>query len=154
MYYSRSGNTDFVAQYIHTQVGGDLVRLETVTPYPEEYRATTIQAQNELASDFHPELKTKISNLSDYDTILIGSPMWWGTLSMPIRTFLYSYDLSGKQLALFMTHEGSGLDHSLDDLKKFQPNATILSGLPIYASDVKTSQSKIQNWLTQIGILK
>lgn len=154
IYYSRSGNTDTIAQYIHNQTGADVVKLETVQPYPEQYRATTIQAKKELEEDFYPELKTKINNIADYDVILIGSPNWWGTLSMPIRTFLHDSDLSDKKIALFITHEGSGLGRSIDDLNKFQPNAIILESTAIRGSDVNNSQQQILQWVNRLGINK
>lgn len=154
VYYSRSGNTDYVAKHIHNQIGGDIVKLETVNPYPEQYRATTIQAKKELEADFRPALKNKINNIADYDVIFIGSPNWWGTMSMPIRTFLYDYDLSGKQVALFITHEGSGLGRSMDDLRKFEPNAVILDGIAIRGGSAEGSQSQVQQWLKKIGMVK
>lgn len=152
VYYSRTGNTDFIAKQIHEQIGGDVIKLETVEPYPEQYRATTIQARKELEADFRPALKNQIDNIADYDLVFIGSPNWWGTMSMPIRTFLYSYDLSGKTIALFITHEGSGLGRCMDDLKKFIPNATILDGIAIRGGSVQNSQKQIQEWLTNIDI--
>lgn len=154
IYYSRSGNTDTIAQYIHNQTGADVVKLETMQPYPEQYRATTIQAKKELEEDFYPELKTKINNIADYDVILIGSPNWWGTLSMPIRAFLHNSDLSNKKIALFITHEGSGLGRSIEDLNKFQPNAIILESTAIRGSDVNNSQQKILQWVNKLGINK
>lgn len=154
VYYSRSGNTDTIAQYINNQTGADVIKLETVQPYPEQYRATTIQAKKELEEDFYPELKTKINNIADYDVILIGSPNWWGTLSMPIRTFLHETNLSNKQIALFITHEGSGLGRSIDDLKKFQPNVSVLDSIAIRGSNVNSSQQQIQQWINKLGINK
>lgn len=152
VYYSRTGNTDFVAKHIHDQVGGDVIRLETIEPYPEQYRATTIQAKKELEADFRPALKNQIDNIAHYDVVFIGSPNWWGTMSMPIRTFLYSYDLSGKKVALFITHEGSGLGRSMDDLKKFIPNATIMDGIAIRGGRAENSQKQVLEWLTNINI--
>lgn len=71
---------------------------------------------------------------------------------MPVRTFLYSYDLSGKKVALFITHEGSGLGRSMDDLKRFIPEATILDGIAIRGGSAKSSQKQVQEWLTKIDI--
>lgn len=109
VYYSRSGNTRAVAEAIHAAVGGDIVELQPVTPYPEAYRATTDQAKQELASGYKPPLKNRIGHIEAYDVVFVGSPNWWGTVAGPVRTFLSEYDLAGKRIAPFITHEGSAL---------------------------------------------
>ena len=93
VYYSRSGNTREIANQIHVLAGGDIVELQTVNPYPAEYRATTEQAKQELQSGYRPPLKTKISDITAYDVVFVGSPNWWGTFSMPVWTFLSEYNL-------------------------------------------------------------
>lgn len=153
VYYSRTGNTQLVAQHIQALVGGDIVQLETLIPYPDDYRATTIQAKQELTDDYRPALKRHIPNIEHYDIIFIGSPNWWGTMAMPVRTFLYDYPLSGKTLVPFITHEGSGLGRSVADLRKLVPNATILPGLAIRGGSAKDSTREIKQWLQNIGLL-
>lgn len=152
VYYSRSGNTRQVAAHIQSIIPADAVEIQTVTPYPAEYRATTEQAKQELAAGYRPPLSTKIDNLSDYDVIIIGSPNWWGTMAVPMFTFLDSYDLSGKTLALYMTHGGSGLGHSLSDLKRLCPNSTILEGLAIRGGSVGSAQKEVEGWLRKTGL--
>lgn len=130
VYYSRSGNTRAVAEAIHAAVGGDIVELQPVTPYPEAYRATTDQAKQELASGYKPPLKNRIEHIEAYDVVFVGSPNWWGTVAGPVRTFLSEYDLAGKRIAPFITHEGSALGRSVADIKAFCPKAVVLDGLP------------------------
>ena len=154
VYYSRSGNTREIANQVHTLVGGDIVELQTVNPYPTEYRATTEQAKQELQRGYRPPLKTKISNIGSYDVIIVGSPCWWGTFAMPVWTFLSDYDLSGKTVAPFMTHEGSGLGHSESDLTKLCPNSRRLEGLAIRGGSVKSAQKDVESWLKRIGMRK
>ena len=81
IYYSRSGNTREIANQIHQMVGGDILELQTVEPYPDEYDAVTKQAKEELNSGFKPALKTKIEKIGSYDVIFVGSPIWWGTMA-------------------------------------------------------------------------
>ena len=152
VYYSRSGNTRNMANQIHARVGGDIVELQTVHPYPEEYRATTEQAKKELQSGFKPALKTQVENIGTYDIVFVGSPNWWSTMASPVWTFLSDYDLSGKTLVPFITHEGSGLGKSVSDLKSLCPNSTILEGLAVRGSAVGNSGSKIAEWLRTIGM--
>lgn len=131
VYYSRSGNTRAVAEAIHAAVGGDIVELQPVTPYPEAYRATTDQAKQELASGYKPPLKNRIGHIEAYDVVFVGSPNWWGTVAGPVRTFLSEYDLAGKRIAPFITHEGSALGRSVADIKTFCPKAVVLDGLAV-----------------------
>lgn len=154
VYYSWGGNTRQVVDHIQKTISADVVELKPVTPYPEEYRPTTQQAKREQEANFRPPLSTKIDNLETYDNVIIGSPNWWGTLAMPVFTFLDSYDLSGKRVGLFITHEGSRLGRSLDDLKRLEPGATILDGLAIRGGSVASAQSDVAAWLQNIGMVR
>lgn len=152
VYYSRTGNTRTVAEEIHKQLGGDIVELQTVQPYPEAYRATTEQAKQELESGFKPPLKTKIENMDSYDVIAVGSPCWWSTVATPVITFLTEYDFSGKTIAPFMTHEGSGLGRTITHIRQLCPRATILEGLAIRGSNVTEAKKPVAAWLNKIGL--
>ena len=150
--YSRTGNTRVMAGYIHELAGGDLVELKTVNPYPEEYRATTKQAKEELESGFKPPLKTKIENLAAYDVICVGSPCWWGTVATPVITFLSENDFVGKTLVPFMTHEGSGLGRTESHIRSLCPDSTVLSGLAVRGSQARFSRDNVSAWLREIGM--
>lgn len=152
IYYSWGGNTRQIVSQIKNKIQADVVELKTVDPYPEEYRPTTVQAKKEQEANYRPPLENKINNLKDYDVIIIGSPNWWGTVAMPVFTFLESYDLSGKTIALCMTHEGSRLGNSLDDLKRLCPNSDILEGLAIRGGGVASAQNDVAAWLRKIGL--
>lgn len=154
VYYSRSGNTRVVAENIHTALGGDIVELQTVHPYPEEYRATTEQAQKELKANYFPPLKTSVDDISPYDVILVGSPNWWGTFASPVRGFLAQHNFSGKKVAPFITHEGSALGKSVADLKTLCPGATILDGLAVRGGRVQGSQADVGQWLKRLDLSK
>ena len=154
VYYSRSGNTRAVAEAIHAAVGGDIVELQPVTPYPEAYRATTDQAKQELASGYKPPLKNRIGHIEAYDVVFVGSPNWWGTVAGPVRTFLSEYDLAGKRIAPFITHEGSALGRSVADIKTFCPKAVVLDGLAVRGSRAASAQGEVAAWLRKIGMGK
>lgn len=155
VYYSlRNGNTRVVAEQIQKSMGGDLFRIETVNTYPTEYNAVTEQAKKELESGYKPALKTTVKDIAQYDVIFIGSPCWWSTTAPAVRTFLSSYDLSGKTIVPFMTHEGSGMGHSEADIKKLCPKSSVLEGLPIRGSAVKESQNAVDMWLRKIKMVK
>jgi len=115
-YFSHSGNTREIANLIHKSVGGDIFEVQAQKPYPKEYDAVVKQARHELDSGYKPALKTKIKNIKAYDLIFIGYPSWWSTFPAPVKTFLSEYDLSGKTILPFCTHEGSGLGRSVTDI--------------------------------------
>jgi flavodoxin len=153
-YFSHSGNTREIADQIHKSAGGDIFEIQSVKPYPHDYDAVVEQARQELDSDFKPALKTKMENIKPYDLVFIGYPVWCSTVPAPVRTFLSEYDFSGKTIVPFCTHEGSGLGRSVTNISKLCPKSTLLDGVAIWGSDVKTAQSKVVEWLQKIKITK
>jgi flavodoxin len=147
VYYSRTGNTRAMAEVIHATVGGDIVEIKTVNPYPAEYRATTKQAKEELESGYKPPLVTKIDSMASYEMVFVGSPCWWGTISTPVISFLSEYDMSGKTLVPFMTHKGSGLGRTMAHVRSLCPKATVKEGLAIRDGEVDSSHDQIATWL-------
>jgi len=153
-YFSYSGNTREIANQIHKNAGGDIFEIQSVKPYPDDYDAVVQQARQELKSGHKPALKTKVENIKPYDLVFIGYPNWCGTIPAPVRVFLSQYDFSGKTIAPFCTHEGSGLGRSATDISKLCPKSTLLDGVAIRGSDVKTAQDKVSEWLKNIKITK
>ena len=154
-YYSlRNGNTRIVAEQIQKQVGGDLFRIETVQSYPSEYRAVTEQAKKELETGHRPKLKKTVDDFEGYDIVYLGSPNWWGTIAPAVFTFLESYNFQGKTIIPFITHEGSRMGNSPEDIKKMAPKATILEGLPIRGGSVNKSEESVKAWLKKLGQVK
>ena len=89
--------------------------------------------------------------MEEYDTIYLGFPIWWGDAPMPVYTFLESYNLSGKHIYPFATHEGSVMGHSESALKKVLHKSTIHKGLAIYGhtaqKDAQFVETAVKNWL-------
>lgn len=154
VYFSWGGNTRTVANHIHDLIGGDIVEVETVIPYPDSYEEVIQIAPGELESDYRPELKTKVENMDEYDTLIVGTPIWGGHLTPAMKSFLASYDLSGKAIAPFCTHGGSGTAQSVNDIRSVCPNSTILSSLAVYGSRAESSRADVERWLEQIRIIK
>jgi flavodoxin len=148
-YFSHSGNTRITANQIHDEIGGDIFEIISVTPYPKDYNECVNQAKKELGEQYRPKLKTKLENLKPYSIVFIGYPNWWGTIPMPVATFLSEYDFSGKTIAPFCTNEGSQLGRSVDDIKKLCPKATVAKGLAIRGSLVKNVRSDVAKWLRE-----
>jgi flavodoxin len=146
------GNTKVVADMIREITGGDVFHIDTVKPYPKDYAATTNVAKKELNENARPELSGHVENMDSYKVIFLGYPNWWGTMPMPVFTFLDEYDLSGKTIVPFCTHEGSGLGRSESDIAKLCPEATLLKGLAIHGSRVNSAKKDVQDWLSNISI--
>ena len=151
LYFSMTGNTQSVAEIIQDQVGGDIVKLETEQEYPSDYNELLDYAQNELSENARPKLKTSIENINDYDVIFLGYPIWWGDMPMPVYSFLDEYDLSGKTIAPFVTHGGSGLSSTPEKIKQEEPNATVTNGFEVNGDNAASSGSDVTNWLNEIG---
>ena len=106
-YFSWSGNTKVIAEKIHTQVGGDIFRIEPVTPYPDDYQTTAYGiAKEQKENNIHPPIKN--TDVSSYDIIFVGTPAWWYTMAPPVMTFLEQNIFEGKTIILFVTNGGGG----------------------------------------------
>lgn len=153
LYFSHSGNTRKVAEQIHGRVGGDMIELTTVTPYPRDYDAVVDQAQQEQQNNARPPIATEIPNLEKYDTIFIGFPNWWGTIPMPFFTLLEKYDVGSRTIIPFCTHEGSRFGRSEQDIKRLCPQARMLEGFEVRGSRAGGAQRNVDAWLRKIGLL-
>lgn len=103
VYFSHTGNTRTIAGYIHDTVKSDLVEIQTTDTYTDDYDTLLAQIREEVASGYCPPLTTNIENLSSYDVIFIGYPIWVETAAPPIRTFLTTHDLAGRTVVPFCT---------------------------------------------------
>ena len=144
------GNTEVVANMIQQIAGGDLFHIESVTAYPKDYTETTEVAKNELRAKARPMLAGRVENMKAYDVIFLGYPNWWGTMPMPVYTFLESYDFSGKTIVPFCTHEGSSMGHSEKDIAKACPKSTVLEGLAIHGTSASSAESKVSSWIDRL----
>ena len=149
-YFSRTGNTRTLANQIHQIIGGDIVEIEPEKPYPADYEEAKTRAEQEHKSGSRPKLMMKIKDIKQYDTVFVGYPMWWGTMPMPVWTFLSRYDFSGKTILPFCTHEGSYLGYSVEDIKKLCPKSTILEGLAVWDRDLKNDSDAVREWLRKL----
>ena len=143
-YYSYSGNTKAIAEKIKEITGGDLFEIKTNHEYPKNYTDIINQAKLEKEQNFKPELTEK-ADISDYNTIFIGSPVWWYTFASPIRTFLSENDFSGKTIKPFCTHGGGGASNTYSDIKELCPDADVKSGFDSYENSAK--EHEILNWI-------
>ena len=144
------GNTKIVANYISEFTGADQFELVIHKYDGMAYKPLCDLAKQEQQRGELPEFEGSI-DVSLYDTIFIGGPVWWGTYPQVMFTFFKKYDLSGKTIVPFTTHEGSGLGRCVDDVKAAYPNSTVTEGFEIYGHDARSGKSTVEKWLKKLG---
>lgn len=152
VYFSHSGNTKQIAEYIAEETGGTLLRLTTEKTYSEDYDTVVQQAKEEKAAAARPKLSSAMPNLADYQVVFVGYPNWWGTAPMAVFSFLESGDFAGKRVVPFCTHGGSALGCSEQDIAKVIPKAQLLPGFEVPGSQVGQARDKVKQWLTGLDL--
>lgn len=149
------GNTAIVAKMIAEQIGADLFELlPTDDHYPMTYDELTDVAKREQNEKARPAYAGQVPDLSQYDTIFIGAPVWWGDWPMILYTFFENNAeaLAGKTLIPFSTHEGSGLSGFDKKLASACPNSTVGEGLAIRGNDCQNDKEgvrqRVTDWLS------
>lgn len=143
------GNTETAAEMIRELAGADWFKIEQAQPYAGDYNECIEQAKNDQQKDARPQLKAYPETLKDYDVIYLGFPNYWNTMPMAVFTFLEHFDLKGKTIKPFCTHEGSGMGSSVADIKKLCPEAKVLRGLAIRGGSVGRAKEEIEKWLKE-----
>lgn len=154
VYFSHTGNTRTIAGYIHETVKSDLVEIKTVETYTDDYDTLLEQIRKEVASEYCPPLTTKIENISSYDVVFIGYPIWVETAAPPIRTFLTIHDLTGKIVVPFCTSGTSSAETSYRLVRSLCPHSTVLDGIQIRRGTYDTARERVAGWLQRIGIVE
>lgn len=158
VYLSRTGNNKTLAEFIAQETGGSLAAVETVTPYPQDYRQMRDQAAKELADGIFPAIKP--INTEPYQRIIIVFPTWAMQLPAPMKTFLRSHNLQGKTLLPLNTHAGYGVGSGFDDIKDLAKGANVKNGLSLQGGNerdgkpfvmqgetLRQAQRQIRQWL-------
>lgn len=141
------GNTEAVARRLAALTGAELFQLVPCQPYSDQYDICIQQAQDDQRRNARPALETLPERLDGYDTIYLGYPNYWGTMPMCVFTFLEAFDFTGKTILPFCTHEGSGLGHSEDDIRRLCPGANVKRGLAIHGSSVCREERALEAWI-------
>lgn len=152
------GNTAIVAEMIIEATGADSFEiLPQEDYYPYTYDELTDVAKKEQNENARPAYAGEVPDLSQYDTVFIGAPVWWGDWPMICYTFFENNAnaLSGKTLIPFSTHEGSGLSGFDRKLASTLPDSTVGEGLAIQGNDAQNNQDsvkdKVNDWLSGLG---
>lgn len=153
-YFSWSGNGQQMARWISEETGGDLFRIVPAEAYGEDFDSCADRAKNELDNGIRPELSEHIDKeaMARYDVIYIGFPVWWYDLPMPVWSFLEEYDLSGKTVIPFFSHNGSSNGAgSVGRVSELAKGAKILTEdvLSIPGRSVSGSEKEVKEWAAE-----
>lgn len=152
--YIEKGNTKILAEMIAERTHGDLFEIKTVKPYPKEYRPATEAAKQEKEENARPEIVGELPDLSKYDVVFLGYPIWWSDMPMPVYTFLDRENFAGKIILPFCTHEGSGLSdtqRSIADVTKANVREGFALQGHIAQKSPEEARTALYEWMSKQG---
>lgn len=155
VYFSYTGHTKYIAEIIKQNINCDVIRLEPVIPYSNDYNKVVNDEQNQESSDKIPEIKDINIDLDLYDTIIIGTPVWWYRSAPVIRAFLKKYDLSNKIIIPYATNAG-WLGKTFNEIKSLCSNSKVVNEFNIVftsnynKNELVTPIETIENWINNI----
>ena len=151
-YFSASGTTAKVAEMLAKAANADIYEIKPAVPYTLadlDWMNKKSRSSVEMSDkSSRPELADKSADIANYDTVLLGFPIWWYVAPTIINTFLESYDFSGKKIALFATSGGSGFGKTVESLK-----GSVLSDTQIIEGRIlngKPSESELRAWVESL----
>ncbi len=153
VYYSAQGHTDNVAVSIASNLNADIFKIEPINPYTSDdlnYNNSNSRVSKEYKDESlrNVELKnTKVPNWNEYDTVLIGYPIWWGIAAWPVNNFVKDNDFTGKTIIPFCTSASSSLGQSGKLLEDMANGGNWLDGHRFSSNE---SESSIKNWTDTI----
>lgn len=152
LYYSQSGTTKTVAEAIASKLGADIEAFDIETPYDGTYDETIQRCLAEMSESAEiPALKSLKSDISKYDTIFLGYPVWFGTFARPVLSLAKKVSFEGKTVIPFCTFGSGGLEASTRDLKAAFPKANILKGFGIRSARISSAETEVRQFLAEQG---
>lgn len=153
VYYSYTGNTKKIANMIKEKLNCDILELTPKIPFSTDYQAVVDEYQNNSIQNKSVEINDIKIDLNQYDEIIVGTPVWWYTISPVVVTFLKNYNLDNKTIIPFATNAG-WLGKTFKDIEKLCPNSKIEKEMNIvfesYSDKLKTNEKEIDNWIDKL----
>ena len=150
VYFSYTNNTRTIANKIKEKLNCDILEIKTIIPYSEDYQSVVDDEQNSERSNYLPEIQDINIDLSKYDEIILGTPVWWYRPVPAIRSFLTQNDLSKKTIKPFATNAG-WLGRTFKEIKSLCPNSIVEEGMNIvfesYSDKLVTSENDVNKWI-------
>ena len=149
-FFSASGTTKKAAEMIAEEVKADLFEIEPRVPYTkadlnwmDKKSRSSVEMSDKKS---RPEIVEKPMDMSSYDEIILGFPIWWYVAPTIINTFLERYDFSGKKIVLFATSGGSGFGNTVKELQTSAPDAVITEGSLLN----RGTKQEISEWIKSL----
>lgn len=150
IYFSRSGHTEELAKEISETIDSDILELQVKEPYPSNYEETVNGATYERDNELYPELSTGIPDLTQYQTVILGHPIWAMTLANPMVTFIQGYEkeLEGKIVTSFSTNAGYGSGDTFQRLSELLPKSNIEEVYTVEDRNADEDKDNLNRWLS------
>lgn len=153
VYFSYTGNTKIIANKIKEKLDCDILEIKTIIPYSKDYETVVNDEQNSESSNHLPEIEDINIDLSKYDEIILGTPVWWYRPVPAIRTFLTQNDLLGKTIKPFATNAG-WLGRTFNEITILCPDSNVDKGMNIvfesYSDKLVTEEQDIEKWINTL----
>ena len=131
------------------ETGGDLFPIQVTEPYSSDWDECLDRANQERRDDARPELEESVENLSDYDTVFLGYPIWWGIAAWPVDSFVEANDFTGKTVIPFCTSASSGLGDSGALLAEMAGTGDWQEGMRFRSG---ADEADVQEWVNGLGL--
>lgn len=142
-----AGNTEVLATMIAERIDCDTYEIEAADPYPQEYDPTVERNQREQNGNARPAIANPLPDVSGYDTVLLGSPVWGSRAPMIMSTFIEGTDLTGKTILPFVTYAVSGMSGVDTDYRDALPGSEVRDGLAVQGEEVEDAAPELDAWL-------
>ena len=143
-YFSKSGHTKSIAEYISKEINAPLHKIITEKKYPRTYFMTILESRKEFKNNEKPSLTSEpVPNFTDYQRIILGFPVWFWTCPMPVVSWLELYNFSGKDIYPFFTSGSSGCDKGIAKIRELCPASNVHDGIRF----TKPDSALISEWL-------
>lgn len=152
LYFSYTGNTKYIAEFLHEKIEADICEIKLEQPYSENYDVVVEQGKQEVKENYLPTMKPLDFDLNQYDTIILGTPVWWYTFAPAIHTVLKQYDFTNKTIFPFITN-GGWIGHTIKDIEKSCPDSKIMNPINIRFNNdtLVTPILEITNWIELVN---
>lgn len=151
---NRIGTTEYVANVIKNQLNADIRLIETVDKYTDNFDDLVDKNHDEMNKNYYPQIKPLNIDISKYNTVFIGYPVWANNVPMAVLSFIRDYNLSGKTIIPFCTHDGYGAGRSYSSIRNMVKNANVLDGLALDSSNIESKNNQIINWISKLNLKK
>lgn len=154
LYYSQTGSTQAASEEVARLLGADIERFDVTEPYDGTYQQTIMRGQKEMAAGILPEIVPIKADLSKYDTIFLGFPIWYGQPCLPLKALISTIDLSGKKIVPVCTFGSGGLVEATEFLREALPESEIAEGYGVRAARVSAIPEEVESFLAINGYIE